>query len=320
MICKDKSNSEELKIDIVYTWVDNRDPNWLEKKSHFDKSILNIDKDANDNCRYFNNDELKYSLRSIAQNAPWINKIYIITDEQIPKWLNINNPRIKIVDHKDIIPKEKLPLYNSCAIEISMAFIEDLSEYFIYLNDDMFFWNKVEPEHFFLDNKAVFRVHKRIHKFKKYKHLYGGVIYKTYSRVKEKLNINIPFFPHHNADSYVKSSFLRCIEDFKEEFETTINNRFRDFSDFQRIAVSYYSCGNNTAIVKKSLNWFEKLFFTQDIESKYYDIKSRNLPKIEKSKAHLMCLNDSRKTTDADRIKLKEIMEAKFPEKSEFEV
>ena len=61
MSCKEKSN-ENLKIDLVYTWVDNKDPKWLEKKSHFDKTVLNLNKDANDTCRYFNNDELKYSL------------------------------------------------------------------------------------------------------------------------------------------------------------------------------------------------------------------------------------------------------------------
>ena len=73
----------------------------------------------------------------------------------------------------------------------------------------MFFWDKVEPEFFFENKKAIFRVGKKICKHKKYKHLYGGMIFRAYSIVKDRLNIDIPYFSHHNADSYVKSSFLR---------------------------------------------------------------------------------------------------------------
>lgn len=317
---KEICNNSSIKIDLVYTWVDNKDLNWLEKKAHYDKTVLNLDKDANDTCRYFNNDELKYSLRSVEKNAPWVNKIYIITDNQRPEWLNLNNPKIKIIDHKDIIPKDKLPLYNACAIENAMCNIEDLSEYFIYLNDDMFFWEQVEPSFFFEDNKAIFRVDKKIRKFKKYKHLYGSMIFKAYSTIKHKLNIDIPYFPHHNADGYIKSSFLNCIKEFKQEFDITLNNRFRDFSDLQRVIFSYYSCGNNTAVIKKGLNWFEKNIKKQTPDSDFFDIRSKNITKIAKSKAKLICLNDSRKTTDEDRAKIKEIMENKFPQKSEFEV
>ena len=146
------------------------------------------------------------------------------------------------------------------------------------------------------------------------------MIFRAYSIVKDRLNIDIPYFSHHNADSYIKSSFLSCMNEFKEEYETTLNNRFRDFSDFQRIAISYYSCWNNTAVIKKSLNWFEKYIKKQTPDSEYFDIRRKNLNKIANSKAKLMCMNDSRKTTNEDRIRIKEIMEQKFPEKSEFEV
>ena len=99
------------------------------------------------------------------------------------------------------------------------------------------------------------------------------MIFRAYSIVKNRLNIDIPYFSHHNADSYVKSSFLSCMNEFQEEYETTLNNRFRDFSDFQRIAISYYSCWNNTAFIKKSLNWFEKYIKKQTPDSEYFDIR-----------------------------------------------
>ena len=95
------------KIDLVYTWVDGNDENWLKKKANFEISNgLEPDKLIN---RYRCNDELKYSLRSVEKYAPWANHIYIITDNQIPDWLNADNSKITIVDHTEIMPKGCLP-------------------------------------------------------------------------------------------------------------------------------------------------------------------------------------------------------------------
>ena len=49
--------------------------------------------------RFEDNEELRYSLRSIERFAPWVRHIYIITNGQIPYWLNLENPRITIVTH-----------------------------------------------------------------------------------------------------------------------------------------------------------------------------------------------------------------------------
>ena len=55
--------------------------------------------------RYVQFDELKYALRSVNQFAPWFHHIFVVTNNQRPKWL-IDHPKISIVDHKDIIPKD----------------------------------------------------------------------------------------------------------------------------------------------------------------------------------------------------------------------
>ena len=57
---------------------------------------------ANDNNRYRDSDELRYSIRSIVKNAPWVRRIFIVTDNQIPHWLNLddNVGRISIVTHQ----------------------------------------------------------------------------------------------------------------------------------------------------------------------------------------------------------------------------
>ena len=120
----------KIKIDMVYTWVDNKAPEWLEKKLAYSGEC--IDNNVNGNCRYIDNDELKYSLRSLEKYANWINKIYIITDNQVPEWLNTDNKKVKIIDHGEIIPKECLPVFNSNAIEHCIVNIPNLSEYYLY--------------------------------------------------------------------------------------------------------------------------------------------------------------------------------------------
>ena len=50
--------------------------------------------------RFEDNEELRYSLRSLEQYAPWVRRIFIVTNGQIPHWLNLDNPRVSIVTHE----------------------------------------------------------------------------------------------------------------------------------------------------------------------------------------------------------------------------
>ena len=62
--------------------------------------------------------QLMYSVRSIEMYAPWIRKIWIVTNGQKPTWLNQGNAHIEVVPHDKIFPKkEDLPTFNSRAIE-----------------------------------------------------------------------------------------------------------------------------------------------------------------------------------------------------------
>ena len=107
------------KIDLVYLWVDGSDEKWAEKKANALAKYKGIalNKDTVASCRFLQNDELKYSLRSVEKYASWINHIYIVTDNQVPKWLNLDNPKITIVNQNEIMPSKFLPCFNSCAIE-----------------------------------------------------------------------------------------------------------------------------------------------------------------------------------------------------------
>ena len=140
---------DNKKIDLVYLWVDGNDKAWLKERTTWANKLGLSDEINLNKCRYIDNQELKYSLRSAQMYAPWINKIFIITNGQIPKWLNPNHPKIKIIKHSDIMPQNCLPTFNSEAIETCIANIPELSEYFLYANDDQFFATKVTPDDFF---------------------------------------------------------------------------------------------------------------------------------------------------------------------------
>ena len=69
------------EIDLVYLWVDGSDPVWQAKRNAF---IGRTQESSPENCkgRTADNDELKFSLRSVEMYAPWIRKIFIVTDER----------------------------------------------------------------------------------------------------------------------------------------------------------------------------------------------------------------------------------------------
>ena len=120
------------KIDFVIIWVDGNDPKWLKEKNKYIK--LDGDKTKN---RFRDWKNLQYIFRGIEQFMPWVNKIFFITWGHLPKWLNINSKKIEIVNHKDFIPKEYLPTFNSNVIEINLHRIKNLSNKFILFNDDI---------------------------------------------------------------------------------------------------------------------------------------------------------------------------------------
>lgn len=142
-------------IDVVYTWVDGTDPAWIERKRTAieQETGEGMTEAAAEDLRFIDHDELRYSLRSLEQYAPWIRHIYLVTDRQRPSWLVPDHPRLTVVDHRDIAPAgSALPTFNSHAIEANLHRIEGLSEHFLYFNDDVFLSSPVGPELFFSPN------------------------------------------------------------------------------------------------------------------------------------------------------------------------
>jgi hypothetical protein len=136
-------------INLVYTWVNGSDPDHIEART---RRAGNTRWAAPGNNRFRDLGGLFYSLRSAELHAPWINKIFIITSGQVPGFLNLDNPKIEIISHKDYFkyPDRDLPTFNSNAIEGSFPYLPDrVGPCFIYLNDDMFFGSDVSPSDFY---------------------------------------------------------------------------------------------------------------------------------------------------------------------------
>lgn len=139
----------DFTVDIVIPWVDGSDIKWQEKKRQYTLTT------GEDDQRFRDFGTLKYLLRSIDLYAEWVNKIFLITDNQTPEFLN-ENPKVVIVDHSDYIPKEFLPTFNSNVIEYNIWRIPNLSEHFILLNDDLLFVGPTSKNDFFsYDGKHV---------------------------------------------------------------------------------------------------------------------------------------------------------------------
>jgi len=129
-------------IDVVYTWVNDKDKRWRDLFSSY-RNLSDVDSD-----RFEQGDELRYSLRSIEMYAPWVRNIYIFSNCEKPDWFIATN-KVKWVDHIEVIPSTYLPLFNSHAIESFIHDIPGLSEQFIYFNDDFFLTGFVRPIDFF---------------------------------------------------------------------------------------------------------------------------------------------------------------------------
>lgn len=118
------------EIDFVVLWVDGNDPAWQQEKRQY--AGLPAEDDLNQGALRFRDwDNMKYWFRAVEKYAPWVRKIHFVTWGHLPAFLNVNAPKLHIVNHREFIPEEYLPLFNSCAIEINIHRIPGLAEQFV---------------------------------------------------------------------------------------------------------------------------------------------------------------------------------------------
>lgn len=326
----------DFPIDIVYTWVDGDDPVWREKRYKYMPSLPNgeVPNHLSD-ARWRQENELMYSLRSVEMYAPWVNRIYIVTDGQCPTWLNRNHPKIRIVDHSEIFPADALPVFSSHAIESRIYCIPGLSEHFIYGNDDTYFSSLTRPEDFFnADGTPIVRVMKA--RFNRERARNGGnyyrIIYRMQSLVEEHWGKLVCHKPHHNFDAYRKRDFETCVARMPEQWRATTYNRFRTNDDMQRCYVDYYAVAAAGATLRK-VNRYNRInnpfSFIKALITGRYGADSRwiKLDEVKDFKRDLdkynplmLCMNDNVRTTDEDYRRMIDFLKSLYPSKSSFEL
>ena len=166
-LSESESKSQKLDpIDAVITWVDGDDPKLKAKQ----RKYFNVDDTEDDRIsaeRFSELGELYYCIALILKNAPFINRIYVVTDDQYPIYLGkiksdfgqASFDKIQVIDHTQIFEgyEEYLPVFNSVSIETVLHKIPGLSDRYVYFNDDVFLGRKMVEEDFFIGNRPVLR-------------------------------------------------------------------------------------------------------------------------------------------------------------------
>ncbi len=313
-----------MDLDIVYLWCDDADPIWHAKRQkHMPQKA---DEQAICDGRFVQNDELKYSLRSVAKYMPWVRNIFIISDHQIPSWLNTNHPKIKMINHEEIIDKKYLPLFNSSAIETGLANIPNLSEYFAYMNDDTFLYQPITEKNLFIQKKPLVRL--CVYHTKENPSQYERCVLKMQNYIAEIYGKKITYFPHHNLDIYSKSDYLHGISMLPQIIELTLRSRFRSDNDWHRSFIGYKMICEEHAKLKvidkyqeSFLHWLKhNLIDWGSRDSKVISLKCKNYKrKLSHSRPLFFCMEDGEMCKPYDRIRVRNFLTELFPNKSEFE-
>lgn len=329
------------KIDFVITWVDGSDPKWLQQKKKYSNEM----EDFNGNTttvRYRDYGTLKYVFRSIEKYAAWVRKIYLVTADQCPKWLNLDNPKVEVIDHSSIIDKKYLPLFNSDPIEWNIDKIPNLSENFVYFNDDMLLNKKLAPEYFFknglpcdfrlyTDNLPIESfysipftndtlmnnyLHGRWPLSKKglYSLKYGKQLLKEQLFVYQAKHRGIPgYIESHGPQAFKKSSFKKAKEIWPTQIEENNTHRFRKSNDISIWLVRHLQL--ELGLFNPVNHKRNHVYTIKDVDALKEDVIN--------SVSDMVCINDadvaSIEEYETLTSQIDELLKAKYPDKSSFE-
>lgn len=338
------------KIDAVVLWVDGSDIEWLKEKNKYsNKKNENMDSSL---VRYRDWGLLKYWFRALEQNAPWINRVFFITNGQVPEWLDLHYSKLRFVKHSDYMPSKYLPTFNSNPIELNLHRIKDLSENFLLFNDDTYIMNSVRPEDFFINGLPVYPavLHSIVPLSGKSEEIMTHIYINDIALINRNFNIEklkrnwmkwflphnvgiknsimsffnshhsgyVGFYNHHLPVPMRKTTLKTIWSKEGELLNSTSMNKFRSVNDVSQYVFRYWELANQTFIPinpKKLGTYYVIKNDIQKLTSLLYNYKGK-----------MICLNDS----DVDdmcpdeeyenlKIALQKLFDQKFRSKSLFE-
>jgi len=337
---------EPQPIDFVITWVDGADPVWQAEKEKYKGA-----KGDSRAKRYRDWDTLRYLFRSIEKHAPFVNRVFLVTCGHLPKWLNADAEKLRIVRHDEYIPEEYLPTFCNRAIDMNFHRIKDLSERFVYFNDDMLLVKDVTENDFFkgslpretavvfpavanrggketktdamylaplMDTALInkhFKKHRAVggHFFKWYSPVYGKELFKTL------LCAPWGYFPgiraFHACYSSRKSIYEELWAKEGEALDAVCRHRFRVNTDYNQMLFSFWQMAKGEFAPRRPS--FGKAYSIFDDPEK----NENTFRTIEKSSHKMICLNDDVAGEFEPRLKeLTDRLTKWYPEKSSFEL
>lgn len=301
----------DFPIDVVYMWVDGSDPAWVDRKNEalVREGLEPVHQSATPE-RFRDNGELRYSMRSVEQYASWARHIYVVTDRQLPDWLDPEHPRITVVDQRDLFDGTgTVPSFNSHAIGARLHHIPGLSEHYLHFNDDFFLARPVLPQLFFTSNGASkfflsrstlgFHDDGEAQPHELARRNVVDLLEADFGRVATRAFFHTPIVQR-------RSTMLELEARYPEVFETTWSNAFRSSTDFEINSWlhHYYGYLTGTAVVGS-------------IRYDYFDVADaqawRRMRQLRRTR-HLdtFCINDSELATDEHRARITRWMAGYF--------
>lgn len=337
---------KELPIDFVVTWLDSSDPEWIKSLNFYSPDS----KGHKEEARFRSTDFFAYWFRAVEKYAPWVHKVYLVTNGKFPDWINKDCSKLELVKHADFIPKEYLPTFNCRTIELHLHKIKGLSEHFVYFNDDMLLNAPVKPDYYFrnglpcdINNETCFNVpiYTSKDKFGNYISMLAdiGIINRHFNRRNTVRQSPKRWFGLHLgirglimsgilldkrlfigfSNYHTEQTYLKCV--FEELWEKEPNvlkescTRFRQDNTVNNYIFRYWQLAKN-------------LFYPLKRKSAFYflierDVVNKIEQTLQKEEMISICLNDTGLCTKENFIyinkELKLLFEKKFPQKCSFE-
>lgn len=218
---------------------------------------------------------------------PWIRTVHLVVSniEQAPAWLD--QSKVHVVLHEDIIPEQLLPTFNSTTIEMYLHEIPGLAEHFIYSNDDMLAIDSLGVEDFFKDGIPVYELIERTSAGNVFrmqcKNSYGLA-----SRLSGKQNgdASYYFYIKHSMDPMLKSVYGEVHRKAGDEIFKKCT-KFREPWNFTQYLFPDYALMTGRA----SLGHMSFKYFAADACAAAADCIGRRLAKV-------VCVNDTDKVKD----------------------
>ena len=201
-----------INVDLVFTYVNGYDPEFIKLKNSY---LNTINKKYNPDIRSKGIDEIIYSVNSVIKFIPWIRKIFIVTNNQIPpidKQL-ISSRKVVIIDQNTIVDPKYLPTFNSDVIESYLHNIPDLSEIFLYNNDDMMHLNYIDRRDIYevRNNKVLLKIRNNYNKNRRVYHAEYSLRIDYTKKLFLNIDPNIRLINNHHT-KFLRKSTMKYIE------------------------------------------------------------------------------------------------------------